>query len=638
MAIGNIRAPRTAALAVTALAAALPTLSAVTLSPAAAAPDADQLGWVTGVVVDADGSPVKGAMVNVLPPREIPEAGILDEGTDRSTVTGADGRFKVRQAAQGFLVQVCDNDPERPWSCVPLQEADYLVRYVGPDGRLDSWVQHTDLYDASATDLALGEVAVQPTARVRGTLAGARSEAIEVMRLNDTVAFHGETDAEGRFSIDGLAPGTYYLRAGGFGTLPWRSEPVTIDAEHPGVVNGTLERGTTLVGTMIDRRTGDPARRTEVFLGDDDGDLIASRFTTRRGTFRFTGLTPGDYRVGVLRPGSRYLPHAVPVAVDEGDRRVEATVRLRRGATATIRFVADGGRIDNELRDARGNIVATGLGRENGVATYVGLRPGVYTVAAKDGDGYGLRTFRIRDRRAHDLGRLRLTKPLLTLRGRTAPGAVVEATTGDLCPPDAPPTYGGFHEIEKADASGRYLIRGLVPGFYMVAADGFPANYAPMCHEDVKIWASRRYDVPLTPGHTATGRLVYEGTTLPVITNIGYEVLYPAGLPTNPTNEHPTRARTRGATGRFTITRLSSGEATGGLATTPHDEVFAPSLWVFFPHQYGTPYWLEAEEQPLTIDGDVALGDVELVLRGRGPAAPLMRQGAGATEPAPRRI
>jgi hypothetical protein len=160
------------------------------------------------------------------------------------------------------------------------------------------------------------------------------------------------------------------------------------------------------------------------------------------------------------------------------------------------------------------------------------------------------------------------------------------------------------------------VIRGLVPGDYMVAADGFPRNYAPMCHEDDKIWASRRFDVPLAPGHTLTGRLVYEGTTLPVVTNIGYEVRYPAGLATNPTTEHPTRARTRGATGRFTITRLSSGDATGGLALTPHDEVSHPSLWVFFPYQYGTPYWLEAEEQELVLDGDVDLGDVELVLRG----------------------
>ena len=44
----------------------------------------------------------------------------------------------------------------------------------------------------------------------------------------------------------------------------------------------------------------------------------------------------------------------------------------------------------------------------------------------------------------------------------------------------------------KADAQGRYVIHGLVPGDgWMVAADGFPHNYAPICHDDRKIWSSR---------------------------------------------------------------------------------------------------------------------------------------------------
>jgi hypothetical protein len=606
--------PRISLAATAVLTAGLTTTTAPFTAPATAAPPGT--GWVTGVVVDRSGDPVEGALVNALPPREIPEFGMLDETTDRWDVTGADGRFRVRQHSAGFLVQVCDADPDRTATCVRPTESDHLIRYVGPDGAFDSWLQHTDLYDATPTDLAVGAIEVQPTARIEGTLAGAGHQTIEVMRLNDTVAFHGQTDKLGDFSIQGLAPGTYYLRAGGFGTVPWRSDPVTIDAETPGHVIGELDAGTAVVGRAVEEATGTPARRTEIFLADGDGDLIASLFTTRRGSFRFTGLTPGDYRVGVLRPGGVFLRHVERVTVAAGDERVETTVPLTRGATATVRLTGTEGRVDSELRDSRGNVLHTNLIREDGLATYPGLRRGTYTLVAKDDDDYGLRTFRVRGLRSYDLGRLRLTKPLLTLRGRTAPRAVVEATTSDLCPADASPTLGGFHEIEKADAQGRYVIRGLVPGdAWMVAADGFPHNYAPVCHDDVKIWSSRHYDVPLAAGHSATGRLVYEGTDLPVITNIGYEVLYPAGLTTNPTDEHPTRARTRGATGEFTITRLSEGTATGGLAVTPSDDVFARSLWVFFPYQYGTPYWLEAYEEPVIIDGDIDLGDVELSLQ-----------------------
>lgn len=608
--------PRFTLAAAAVLTAGLATTLPVLTSPSAAA-DPSGLGWVTGVVVDRSGDPVEGALVNVLPPREIPEFGMLDDTTDRWAVTDADGRFRVRQGRHGFLVQVCDHDEERRATCTQLTEADHLIRYVGPDGQYDSWLQHTDLYDASGTDVEVGTIEVQPTAKIEGTLTGARFESIQVMRLNDTKSLDGQTDGEGRFSIEGLAPGTYYLRAGGFGTVPWESDPVTIDAENPGHVAGTLDHGTTLAGTAVDRRTGDPARRTEIFLAHSNGDLIASLFTTQRGTFRFTGLTPGEYQVGVLRQGGAFILGSTPVTVADGDDRVRATVPLTRGASATVHLRGTEGRVDSELRDSRGNVLYPNLIREDGSATYPGLRRGTYTLAAKDGDGYGLRTFRVRSLRAtYDLGRLRLDKPLLTLRGRTAPHAVVEATTSNLCPVDAPFINGGFHEIEQADAEGRYVIRGLVPGEWMVAADGFPHNYTAVCHENVKIWASRRYDVPLATGHTLTGRLVYEGTDLPVITNIGYEVNYPAGLVTNPTTEHPTRARTRGASGEFTIQRLPSGEATGGLAVTPRDEVWARSLWVYFPTQPGTAGWLEAEQQQLTVDGDIDLGDVELVLRG----------------------
>ena len=125
----TLRATALAAVVATATAPLLTTPAATASGPAttAAASSAD-LGWVTGTVVDTDGKPVKGALVNVLPPREIPELGLLDDRNQRWAVTGADGTFRVRQDERGFLVQVCDAEPDAGATCRYPSDADHLVR------------------------------------------------------------------------------------------------------------------------------------------------------------------------------------------------------------------------------------------------------------------------------------------------------------------------------------------------------------------------------------------------------------------------------------------------------------------------------------------------------------------------------
>jgi hypothetical protein len=76
------------------------------------------------------------------------------------------------------------------------------------------------------------------------------------------------------------------------------------------------------------------------------------------------------------------------------------------------------------------------------------------------------------------------------------------------------------------------------------------------------------------------------------------------------------------ATGEFAVDRVPDGTVTGSLATATGDTITSPRFIVYFPWADGSPYWLETEQQEITVDGDVDLGDVELVLRGGavGPA------------------
>lgn len=576
-------------------------------------------GWVTGTVLGLDGEPVAGALVNVLEPREVPELGVLDTQTDRRTWTGTDGTFRVREGRTGYLVQVCEPLPGQRDVCKsPAEGVPHLITYVGPAGVTDSWVTQTGLFGVSGTERDLGTVEVQPQGSVSGRVRGIAGGWVKVMRLNDTMAFQGPADAEGDYRIRGLAPGQYYVAAGGEGTLPWRSQVIDVRAGQDTVVDGVVRRGAVLRGTLSSG--GKPVGFTDVLIRKVGQGLVAATTTGPRGGFRVSGMTPGTYKVGVLYHGSDYVPHGVRVTVPETTSVVDVPVTLRRGATITVPTrPVDGtapGRVRDELRNAQGHAIQGWRNDGNGTLTYTGLPKGSYTVVAATDSHYAVRDVRVRRLRAHDLRPLRLEQRTLTLRGRTAPHAVVEAMTGDQCPPDGPARVGSFHEIEKADAEGRYVIRGLVPGTYMLGSDGAPGNYAPRCISDVKIWSSRRVALPLEVGGTAQGRLVYESTGTPVITSLSYELSYPAGLATNPTSEHPARARTVRATGRFSLNGLPAGSVTGELAESAKTPPISGKYLVIFPFQDGTPYFLSTERLPLEVAAGehLALGDVPVTI------------------------
>lgn len=600
-----------------ALIVGLPLAGLVTDGAAAAA----DTGWVEGVALDRAGAPIAGALVNVLGPAEVPETGLVPDRTDRRTTTAADGTFRVRQAKGGYLVQVCMPDPEVPVACRETTNgARFAITYVGGSGTTDSWVLQQSLLPATPTDRNVGTVTVKPLARVAGTLAGARKgEEVRLMRLNDTPAFRSWTDAQGRYSFGGVVPGRYYLAAGGTGELPWSSAPVDLVADQTRRVDGTLEPGAVLHGRLVADRgrvTG-----TEVLVTRRGHGPVASAVVGHDGRFEVGGLVPGRYVVGIPQPGDTWAPRTVRVRITRTGQVVRPVVRVQPGATVVV-DLREGGRpaanVVAELRNRHGRPVAVGASDDHGRLAFTGLPRGRWTVVAAGKKRFGMaRTSSSAQSRPSVLT---LDRSYLTLAGRTAPGAVVEATTGDFCPPDRAYTYGAFHQIVAADAQGRYRIKHLVPGRYMLGADGWPGTHAPRCWSGIDIRKDTTRRLPLRAGIAATGRLVYAGTTDPVITPLSYELFHRPGSTANPTDEHPARARTVGATGRFQIRRLTPGvDVTGRLAREAGEGINDESFFVTFPYQDGTPYWLDTEVRPLAVPtgGTLALGDIAVTVHGR---------------------
>lgn len=593
-----------------------------TAADAAAPPS--EVGWVEGVVIDRAGDPVAGALVNVLRSPEVPETGLVPDETDRRTVTADDGSFRVRQGTGGYLVQVCEPDEDIPTVCREIAAGvDYAITYVGGSGTSDSWVLQHSLLPVTSETRDLGEVTVRPTASLAGTIAGAaEGEEVRVMRLNDTVAFRTWTDARGDYRFEDLVPGRYYVAVGGSGALPWSSSPVDLAPDTTTDVDGTLDTGARLRARLAPVSSTSP-RGTEVLLRRSGGEMVAAAYADGRGRIEVDGLTPGRYVATVGGPGTSWRATSVEVTVLEAHETLRPTIRLHPGTTVRV-AVREGGRratsVPVEIRDRRGTPVGSAVTDERGAVEVSGLSRGRYVLVAAGAEHFGMvRLFASGHDTVRVLPALSLDRQFLTLRGRTAPHAVVEATTSDLCPPDGTPRYGAFQELVAADALGRYRIDRLVPGRYMLGADGWPREHAPRCWSGVQLRHDLRRDLPLREGVTVTGRLVYAGTDQPVITPLSYELFHQPHLTTNPPEEHPTRGRTLRSTGRFTIERVHpEAEVTGRLAREAGEGINHPSYFVTFPFQDGTPYWLDTEiaHPEIAASGTVVLGDLQVVTHG----------------------
>jgi hypothetical protein len=160
-------------------------------------------------------------------------------------------------------------------------------------------------------------------------------------------------------------------------------------------------------------------------------------------------------------------------------------------------------------------------------------------------------------------------------------------------------------------------MSGLVPGRYMLRADGWPANYVPRCISNVSIRRDRTIDLPLQVGAVAAGRLVYASTGTPVITTLSYELRYPNGSPVLPTLEQPARAKSRGASGEFVIDALGADRVTGTLAQSADlEQINNQEFTVVFPYQDGTAYYLTSRPKTVQIGAaaHLNLGDIGLHL------------------------
>jgi hypothetical protein len=234
---------------------------------------------------------------------------------------------------------------------------------------------------------------------VSGTVVDERGLAVQkfLVNLDHAVLADGELvpggtqrsidDAEGRFSLENLAAGTWTLLVSAAGRPATKVE-VRIESGHNTEnVRVRLERGATLLGSVIDRNTKRPIGGARVTL--DEGERVSAiepATTSPGGDFRLEGLPTGAFSIEVQHPD--YLARIVSGLDAKNQRQMRLTIDLAPGGDAggTMEMSGIGASLS---ADGQRRVVVRSV-REDGPAEKAGMQADdvILTIDGKSAEGF----------------------------------------------------------------------------------------------------------------------------------------------------------------------------------------------------------------------------------------------------------
>jgi len=470
-----------------------PTTPARAPAPAASpSPKAAATPFVEGTVVGPDGKPVAGALVSVQ------LAAMINFGEPTMTArTDSAGRFRIAvKSASTHIVRV-----------EALGLAARSLPRVRPGESLRIALDKGGSIEGVVRDGTTGAPAAGITVEAR----------LETSRAMGVVWEHGagvvraKTDAQGRFRVEGLAPGLHTLAARGPG----------VAAQRRGVALGKRTELYLFPGGGLDGhvRGPDGAAIPGAVVAVESAIPFGPRsqtdveVTDARGHYAFVGIDAGVLRVVAKHPD--FAPAWTTVAVERGD---DASADLTLAAPAAI----VGRLVGSADRPTAGRVT---IAEADGAAPPMSIAPALAADAGPDGTfriekvgpgsyvlsatapGYGAKRAEIvvggRQRTA-DVGDVALPAGLV-IRGRVreaAGAAVAEARVNAF----RDRSMGEDRGEGRTDAEGAFAIGGLREGTYRLAV--FAPGHA-MVDREVEAGADA-VDIVLETAGSLTGTVVDE--------------------------------------------------------------------------------------------------------------------------------
>jgi hypothetical protein len=439
---------------------------------------------ISGKVTNPNGRPARGICVFAAPGALFP--GFIPFFGD--TVTAANGSYSETNLAPGQYAMAFFAGCQGPSNAAALQWF---------KGQSDSGT--AGLVAAAAGQTVTG---INVTVTRGGSIAGTMTEAGQPLDFDCVFAVNVATGEQagfqalsgiGLFVLSGLRPGRYFVTGydcllGSNFAMGTAARAVIVRAGHTtGKVRIALTRGGSIAGRITTAASGYPVR--DACVGAEPVGAAAAHGlfgggaqTSRKGTYKITGLTAGRYRIVVTPDCAGSHPALAPVTL-AGLVRVR-TGKVTGGVNARVRpagrifgfvtgpgaqaepgvcvevFKLPGGLLDIESTDARGKY------------TSGGLAPGRYKLEFNNGCGDG----------GAGLG-IRWNQGLTVQAGviyagvnasLPADGRITGSVTGTgasalsgVCVSAVPVAKTG-HPVYAVSGAGTYTLADLTPGKYRV--------------------------------------------------------------------------------------------------------------------------------------------------------------------------
>jgi protocatechuate 3,4-dioxygenase beta subunit len=342
---------------------------------------------VSGRIIDADGTPVTGAIVTYTQNPILDCAPPLDEEIGiAATQAGNDGRFEfryVRQDQCGVPFRILTRDP-----------ATGAVRSVTSSVRV-------------AGEQIVMDIALFGKGTVAGTVKNLQGQPVagaSVTALSDTDAQtsgSGLTGIDGKYSISGIAVGTVRIVAAK-GTGAGRAAGRLDRAGTTATINVTLDGGAVNAKGKVyrvERGVSSVIPQLQVVYSVKEGGSylpIAVTESTPTGDYSFTGMPTGEYRISAAlntrdrgeftgtAAAGQTVTRDVIITIPEGLGTVKGVVQLPDGSPASGAVVSIDGRGFLAEHDGRFTIpqvlVKPNVAQEIIAATRDGLRTGRNTI------------------------------------------------------------------------------------------------------------------------------------------------------------------------------------------------------------------------------------------------------------------